>query len=376
MYFLFIPLLFIGFSYFRNLLGAPSPIMEYLGRFEAAQLAGFGFGQVAVQRVASNGDAIQDFEITWQPEPIEKSRWREHRIEIEKVAVLLDGSSYAAQAVPYAKAVCQTTGAHMTLLSAVKNHTQQLREQFDETSAQRQTYLDGVAAALRRENVEVESQVRPGFLADATEALVDEKDIDLVVTSTRGKSANEHWLSGGVSSKLMRRITTPVLLVHADDKQDGDKVEIGRILVSLDGSIFSERILPYARALAAAFRSELVLLTVPEVPEVEDYRAPMEAVESIRSQTVSTMQNFLDAVARSLREDRIDVRTLTKGSLPVRTIVSVGDEEDVDMIMLTSRGRGGWDLLFMGSVAERVVDQSTKSVFMVPIHDRPVKEDV
>jgi nucleotide-binding universal stress UspA family protein len=134
--------------------------------------------------------------------------------------------------------------------------------------------------------------------------------------------------------------------------------------------------LPYARALAAAFGSELVLLTVPEVPEVEDYRAPMEAVESIRSQTVSTMQNFLDAVARSLREDGINVRTLTKGSLPVRTIVSVGDEEEADMIMLTSRGRGGWDLVFMGSVAERVVDQSTKAVFMVPIHDRPGKEDV
>jgi nucleotide-binding universal stress UspA family protein len=376
MYFLFIPLLFIGFSYFRNLLGAPSPIMEYLGRFEAAQLAGFGFGQVAVQRVASNGDAIQDFEITWQPEPIEKSRWREQRTEIEKVAVLLDGSRYAAQAVPYAKAVCQTTGAHMTLLSSVKNHTQQLQEQFEETSAQRQTYLDGVAAELRRENVEVESQVRPGFLADATEALVDEKDIDLVVTSTRGNSANKHWLSGGVSSKLMRRITTPVLLVHAGDELDGDKAEVGRILVSLDGSIFSERVLPYARALAAAFSSELVLLTVPEVPEVEDYRAPMEAVESIRSQMVSTMQDFLDAVARSLREDGIDVRTLTKGSLPVRTIVSVGDEEEADMIMLTSRGRGGWDLLFMGSVAERVVDQTTTAVFMVPIHDRPGKEDV
>ena len=83
------------------------------------------------------------------------------------------------------------------------------------------------------------------------------------------------------------------------------------------------------------------------------------------------MDNFLNAVARSLTQDDIEVRIITTGSLPVRTIVSVSDEEDADMIMLTSRGRGGLDLLFMGSVAERVVAQTTKAVFMMPILDRP-----
>ena len=118
----------------------------------------------------------------------------------------------------------------------------------------------------------------------------------------------------------------------------------------------------------------MVLLAVPEVPEVEDYRAPAEAVEAIRSKTVTNMENFLNAVARSLHQDEIEVRTITTGSLPVRTIVSVSDEEQADVIMLTSRGRGGWDLLFMGSVAERVVAQTDKAVFMIPIHDRPEKE--
>ncbi len=370
-YFLFIPMFFIGFTYFRSRLGAPSPMMEYLGRFEAAQLAGFGYGQVAVQKVLTNGDAIEDIEISWQPEPIEKSRWREERITIERIAVLLDGSTYAAQAIPYTKAICQATGAKLTLLSSVKNHTQQLRDQYEATRLQRQTYLDSVAIDLGEEGIQAEVQVHPGYLADVTETVVKEQNIDLVITSTRGKSANPHWLSGGVSSKLMRKITTPVLLVHAQDEVDEREPKIGRILVSLDGSIFSERVLPYARALARAFGSELVLLAVPEVPEVEDYRAPAEAVDAIRSMTVTNMDNFLNAVARSLRQDKIEVHTITTGSLPVRTIVSVSDEEQADVIMLTSRGRGGLDLLFMGSVAERVVDQTDKAVFMIPIHDRP-----
>jgi nucleotide-binding universal stress UspA family protein len=79
------------------------------------------------------------------------------------------------------------------------------------------------------------------------------------------------------------------------------------------------------------------------------------------------MQNFLEAVARSLRADELEVRVMIKGSLPARTIVSVGDEESVDLIMMTSRGRSGLESWFTGNVAGRVVEQSNRAVFMVPI---------
>ena len=206
-------------------------------------------------------------------------------------------------------------------------------------------------------------------MADTTKELVDEQNIDLVVTSTVGKSGNPHWLSGGISSKLMRQITTPVLLVQTKDDQAVVSPKIGRILVSLDGSILAEHTLPYARAFAKAFHSEIVLLAVPQVPEVKSYRAPDHAIEQIRNQMESTMDNFLEAVARSLREDGLEVRAITQGSLPVRTIVSVGEEEEADLIMLTSRGRGGIDRLFMGSVAESVVAESDKAVLMVPVYE-------
>jgi len=167
----------------------------------------------------------------------------------------------------------------------------------------------------------------------------------------------------------MRQITKPVLLVQMKDEQAVITPRMERILVSLDGSILAENTLPYARAFAKAFNSEIVLLAVPQVPEVKSYRAPDLAIDQIRTQTEATMDNFLGAVARSLREDGLEVRTITRGSLPVRTIVAAGDEEEVDVIMLTSRGRGGIDRLFMGSVAESVVSESDKAVLMVPVHD-------
>ncbi len=146
---------------------------------------------------------------------------------------------------------------------------------------------------------------------------------------------------------------------------------MGRILVALDGSIYSERVLPYARALAQTFGAELLLLSVPAVPEPDNYLAPPDVVNVIRSNAEANMSNFLEAVARSLREDGIVVRTMVTGSLPARTIVNVADEEDVDLIMNTSRGRGGIDLFLLGSEAQRIVENTTKPVFMMPIQTRP-----
>jgi hypothetical protein len=62
-YFVFIPLLYASFTYFRDRLGAPSQAMDYLGRFNAAQLAGFGFGQAFNSLPYENGTEVG---ITWQ----------------------------------------------------------------------------------------------------------------------------------------------------------------------------------------------------------------------------------------------------------------------------------------------------------------------
>ena len=108
-------------------------------------------------------------------------------------------------------------------------------------------------------------------------------------------------------------------------------------------------------------------MTVPAVPEVKNYRAAAEVVETIRAKAEVDIRKFLEAVARTLREDGVNVRTIVTGSIPAQTIVQVSEEEDTDMIMLTSRGRGGMDLVMLGSVAQRVVQFTPDPIFMMPI---------
>jgi nucleotide-binding universal stress UspA family protein len=370
-YLIFIPMLYVMFGYSRKQLGEPSAALDYLGRLDASNLAGFGFGQLKpASGVASAKPASPD-ELRWEPAPIAKSKWRHQSFDLNKVAVLLDGSDYAAQALPWVKMYCQRTGAQLTLLSSIKTKLAEGSDEFEKKFAERQSYLDKVQKELQDDGVNVDVAIRPGFIADATQMLVHEKHIDIVVTSTRGKSGELNWTSSGVSQKLIQKINQPIFLVQtsADGSVSAPKLE--KILVPLDGSIFSERVLPYARSLAQVFGSELILLSVPAVPEPEDYSAPSTLIEEIRRKAEAEMENFLDAVARSLRESDIKVRTMVTGTLPARTIVNVGKDEDVDMIMSTSRGRGGLELFMVGSIAQRIVEQSEKNVFMIPIRDRP-----
>ncbi len=364
-YLIFIPILFVGFSFSRSMLGEPDPVLDYLGGLDIALLAGFGFGQMAPATVAVGGTPTAPPDITWDPEPIERSHWRTEHKTINKIAVLLDGSVYAAQALPAAKRICRATGASMTLLSGVKSYSHGPQEQFNADLAAREIYLDSMIEQLKADGFEVYKAVRRGSIAEVTQAFVESAGIDLVVTTTRGKSGEKHWMSGGVSSKLMMKLDIPVFLVQGDQPKDlGRKPE--RMLVALDGSIASEKVLPYARTLGQVYDSELTLLSVPQIPETENYRAPADVVEHLRAEAEAKMKDFLDAVARSLEKDGLRVSTLVKGSRPATTIVETAEKDDYGLILMTSNGRGTFDRMIMGADSERVVGSTNRCVLMMP----------
>lgn len=253
----------------------------------------------------------------------------------------------------------------MTLLSGVKSYSHGPQEQFNADLAAREIYLDSLIEQLTAEGFEVDKAVRMGSIAEVTQFYVKIAGIDLVVTTTRGKSGEKHWMSGGVSSKLMNRLDIPVYLVQGEQPKDlGEKP--AKILVALDGSIASEKVLPYARTLAQLYNSELTLLSVPQIPETDNYRAPADVVENLRAEAEAQMTNFLEAVSRGLEKDDVNTSIMVKGTRAATTIGETAEEGDFDLIALTSNGRGGFKRVMMGADSERVVGSTNLCVLMMP----------
>ena len=137
-----------------------------------------------------------------------------------------------------------------------------------------------------------------------------------------------------------------------------------RILLPLDGSAMAEQALPYAIAQAEQFAALLILLWVVEpLPHVRGMS--LADVEAIKRQTGERAQEYLDRVAATAREEGITVQAATVEGRPNVAILQFAEKNQVDLIVICSRGRSGLSRWLMGSVADRVVRGATPPVLLV-----------
>jgi nucleotide-binding universal stress UspA family protein len=80
------------------------------------------------------------------------------------------------------------------------------------------TYESAVDEAMADlpSRVEATAQILPGSPVDVL-AELDDDDVDLLVCGSRGYGPVRHVLLGGVSSRLVRRAASPVLVIPRSD---------------------------------------------------------------------------------------------------------------------------------------------------------------
>lgn len=312
-YLVFVPALYLAFNHFRTRLGEPRPLDDHLGRIVS--------GQYLL--------------------PLEREGRLETEITFKKIAVPLDGSAFAEHALPVAGLLAGSCGSQLSLF-----HVQTDNKSDDITE-----YLNQLVWRLGKSNLEVTYTVSSGGVARQINELALKDQTDLIVMSTHGMPGLDRYYVGDVANRLIRILETPVLLLRPTEKWQSRTTQFQRLLVTLDGSEAAESVLRYTRLLAGIFKSEILLLSVPET-EAEHVR----------------LEEYLEAVAAALRETGYKVRKAVTGSGAVRTILEFGLAESADLIMMTTHGRGILSReASIGSVADRVVDAAACPVFLAPV---------
>ena len=121
------------------------------------------------------------------------------------------------------------------------------------------------------------------------------------------------------------------------------------ILVPLDGSQVAASILQQVVTLARSSEARLVLLTVGLPMHVP----PSEASALPPSRTFQA-EAYLDHLRASLETEGLEVSTMVRMGDPVTEILHCAAQQQVDLIVINSRGGGGSPVAFLGSVAEKV----------------------
>lgn len=142
------------------------------------------------------------------------------------------------------------------------------------------------------------------------------------------------------------------------------RVMYKRILLPLDGSLLAEQALPHAIAIAESFQSELILLQVlvplPRAPTTTEATF-LRAEEA----TAVLAREDLKRVADSVQEHSITVQVITIEGRPHFQILQYAETNQVDMIVMCSRGQSGLSRWMIGSVADRVMRGANVPVLLV-----------
>ena len=215
-----------------------------------------------------------------------------------------------------------------------------------------------------------EPLITVGHTADEVSRLVAEKEIDLVIAATRGRSGLKRLILGSVTERLMRVLTCPLLIVHSPEHKFVDpvhqKITLKKILVGCDFSPDSDLAFQHAVSLAQEFEADLYLAHViePSASSVllkPDKVLSKEIEHRLHQRITERLMTMLPEDARNW----CSPETLILSGQPYEALGQFAKTNEMDMIVLGVRGHGLVKTLFLGSTTDRVARQAPCPVLSV-----------
>jgi nucleotide-binding universal stress UspA family protein len=278
-----------------------------------------------------------------------------------------EGGEGAAESLNQACPLARELGCELTLL-----HVHLPREAPEELEGLPQFRFQGVVERWDERDQETEAGEEAWLAAMAEEVAAREPELKVssrVVHAPLARSLRE-----GDESVL---VVAPAEDIHLDGlnrtvaalargggvpilvcRPDVPLLPIGRMLVTLDGSSFSEEVLTPAVEFARATGARLSLLEVVTRRGLTRLLRPGE-------RSASAAEQFLrDVRARVPGElGSVDVRVVEEGNAAAG-IVRETRREEVQLVAMATHGRGGLRRLVLGSVAESVIRAANVPVLL------------
>jgi nucleotide-binding universal stress UspA family protein len=142
------------------------------------------------------------------------------------------------------------------------------------------------------------------------------------------------------------------------------------IIVGIDGSAHSRQALEWAVNEAAVRHAPLTVLTVNQAvagywTSHVAYPGDMQRTKQAREAAQVEADSMLKKAGEESRPASVTVRAVT--GLPAEELIAA--TADADMIVVGSRGAGGFKRLLMGSVSSQVTHHAHCPVVVIPADD-------
>ena len=291
--------------------------------------------------------------------------------------VPLDGSGFGETALPLAAAIAERKGCALEIVTV---YAPTVHPDFSaplgpdiETwfRTQAQAYLEMMAQQVRRRfDIELRTTVLEGGAATAIAEHALASPPELIVMCTHARSGPSRLFLGSVADRLVRELHYPFLLVRpSTPAAEMTLPAAARILVPLDGSTLAESVLDEVERLFSPGLASLRLVRVVDPVAAFPIGAPMplppiepELIEVRRA----AARAYLEGRAQKLHQAGWDVEYEIVTEWHAATaVLSYAETHPCDLIAMATRGRGGVQRLFLGSVADKVIRGASTPVLVL-----------
>ncbi len=282
-----------------------------------------------------------------------------------------DGSEGADAALDHVLDIATTHGAtvHILTVAAGGSPTGTGADAVDEAEQKWKDIVSGAADRARERGVATVTDVVNGEPYREIVDYANANDVDLIVMPTHGRRGIERFLLGSVTERVVRRADVPVLTLRpgADSRTEHP---YRNVLVPTDGSSCAEHALGMGIDVASAEDATLHLLSVVETAALgADIRSEIQ-VDSLEARA----ERVVASAAETAADAGLDTSTTAVefGSSVTKAIRGYVDDHDIDLVIVGTHGRTGFDRYVLGSVTEQLVRTAGVPVLSVrePLADQ------
>jgi len=301
--------------------------------------------------------------------------------EIKKIIWGTDGSKESEEALNYAVFLAKTFNSEIIGVSVIPMPEQLIDEYFRKSQGEVHDWtvkvneniesrLTSISSELSSQGVSFKGVVLEGEPNKEIVGLARRERADLIVMGKRGHGLIGRILTGSNTLKVLRESSVPVVAVKKSE--EGRAIDIRNILVPLDINQKVDSALDYAVDLAERMNASISVLYVFKLVSYTNFEIPpivlADVMEGLMKSSSGELAKRVEKMKlrrriRNREIDKLEINTeVIQGISTSATIVDYATNKNTDLIVINTHGKKGIKKFVLGSVAEKVIQESPCTV--------------
>lgn len=210
-----------------------------------------------------------------------------------------------------------------------------------------------ITSLSKKNNIKFKTEILEGVASEEIINFSDSKKIDIIFAGRRGISELEQLLIGSTTSRLIRNSNLPIFVVPKRKRLSAIK----KILTPIDFNSLWLSELKYSIPLAQKFKAKLY---VAHVSEFYNYKVPFLKRDKLR-------KSINEKISKVAKEKKFKIENIIyEIGEAAHKIIEIANKNKMDLIVMTTHQRKGFEKFFLGSVTEKVLMASDIPLLIIP----------